>query len=198
MRSSSLPAVLSLALAGAAGCVADPSEEAADLEDAPALAEAQSALCAAIVTAPPAADWTHYFASAPNQIRSIGDYGTTNCANYVVRLINGGSPDYEQGYIRIYTTGELPTTPEACVGTSLTVRRWIPPTSGTAWDVATVTTNAEWTASGCVAPQAYTGSSFWTSGVRYEASSQRAYCPNGGPFCSVQYGLPIKVKVELD
>lgn len=205
--SFSLSSSLSLSLlcsaaALAAGCVAEDgapfADDAAAPADATALAQVASALCSPGTTAP-APDWTHYYATDPDQLRSITDYGTTGCANYVVRLVNGGRPNWEQGSIRISASGAVATTPEACVGTSLTVRRWIPPTDGgTTWSIATTTSHGEWTASGCEPPQAYSATSYWTSGIRYEASQQRSYCPNGGPYCAVQYGLPLKIKVELD
>jgi hypothetical protein len=193
---------LSLAAATAAGCV-DPGaddlgDDLADAEaldaDAPALSQQTSALCW-IGTTPPAADWTHNFATDPNQIRLITDYGTDACADYVVRLTNGGTPGYEQGTISIYLTGAVPTSPEACVGTSLTVRKWTPPTTTSGWTSSATTTYGEWTATGCDFPRTYTATSYWTSGIRFEISTKRSYCPGGGPLCVLQHGLPFKVKV---
>jgi hypothetical protein len=196
MRSFLFSLPLSLSLA-ATGCVADEADggdsEAAEPDD-PTLASTTSALCSAGTT-PPAPDWTHYFATDPDQIRSISNYGTTSCANYVVRIVNGVSPTYEQGEISAYLTGTVPTTAESCVGTSLTGRRWQPPTVNTGWVATTVTTYGEWTATGCNFPRAYNNDSYWSSGVRYELSAMRSYCPSGGPWCVLQYGLPIKIKV---
>lgn len=181
------------------GCLAEEGEvtgggdPAADLDGA-LLSSTESALCGAGST-PPSPNWTHNFATDPNQIRSISAYGTDSCANYVVRLNNGVSPTYEQGMISIYLTGAVPTTAESCVGTSLTVRRWKPPVEDAGWTATTTTTHGEWTATGCNFPRTYSSSSYWTSGVRFEMSAMRSYCPGGGPFCVLQYGLPLKIKV---
>lgn len=196
MRHALLPA-LPFSLLLSVGCLAEDASSTEldpELDDAQ-LAQTEAALCGAGTT-PPAWDWYHNFGLHPDQLRSIADYGTTSCANYVVRLSYGGSPDYTHGSITISSTGALPTTPEACVGTSLTVRKWAAPPSGsTTWTVTSTTSNAEWTASGCVAPSPYWGSP-GPNGARFEASSQRVYCPGSGPFCGQFYGLPIKIKVE--
>jgi hypothetical protein len=182
---------LSLSLA-AAGCIADFS---ANEPDEAVLSTTESTLCI-VGTTPPAPDWTHNFATDPDQLRSITSYGTNSCASYVVRLNNGGSPTYEQGRIVVTLNVPVPTTPESCVGTSLTGRRWLPPTTDTGWVATTVTTYGEWTATGCTLPRSYSNYSYWVSGVRYELSAKRAYCPSGGgPFCALQYGLPLKIRV---
>jgi hypothetical protein len=201
----SLPFSLSLSLSVSllgTGCVAeegagggDPTADPAD-QDGALLSSMESALCGAGTT-PPATNWTHNFATDPDQIRSISGYGTDSCANYVVRLNNGVSPTYEQGTISIYLTGAVPTTAESCVGTSLTVRKWKPPVQDAGWIATTTTTHGEWTATGCEFPNTYSSSSYWTSGVRFEMSAMRSYCPaGGGPWCVLQYGLPLKVKVK--
>jgi hypothetical protein len=200
----SLPVSLSLSLSLAGtGCVAEQgdapsgSDPAADVDAGGApLSSTESALCSAGTT-PPSPDWTHYFATDPDQLRSIASYGTTSCANYVVRLVHGGSPTYEQGGITVNLTGSLPTTPESCIGTSLTVRKWSPPTENADWVQTTFTTYGEWTATGCNFPRAYSDHPYWNSGTRFEMSAMRSYCPaGGGPWCVLQYGLPLKVKVK--
>ncbi len=199
----SLPSLLSLSLAlTAVGCV----DGAADLDGAvlddpaaleaqePALSETTSALCF-IGTVPPAANWIHSFVDDPDQLRVITNYGTDACADYTVRLDNGGSPYYQRGYLTASVTN-TPNNAEACVGTSVTIRKWTRTSSGS-WTSAATTEYGEWTASGC--DQA-SNSAFSGSGTLayMEISTKRSYCPSGGPWCSTTYGLPLKVKVMQD
>lgn len=199
----SFPSLLSLSLAlTAVGCVGGATDlDDADLDDPaaledqePALSETASALCY-IGTSPPAASWIHSFADDPDQLRVITNYGTDACADYTVRLDNGVSPHYERGRL-VASVTNTPDNAEACVGTSVTVRKWTR-TSGGSWTSTATTDYGEWTASGC--DQASLNlSSVGSTSVYMQISTKRSYCPSGGPWCSTTYGLPLKVKVYED
>ena len=187
MRSSILAVAIPLSLV--TGCVTDGDEPVTD-ESEPTVSSTESALCGAYGTPPPA-NWTHDFgATDVTIIRVISDYGTTPCANYVVKLVLGGPPNHDNGKLTA-SVPDLPTNAYACVATSLTVRRYgyYEPS------VVTTTTNGEWTANGCVLTPRFEGTS-WDSPI-IEISAQRAmYCP-GGPYCATAvYGLPVKLRAE--
>ncbi|MEJ7596336.1 MAG: hypothetical protein WKG01_00385 [Kofleriaceae bacterium] len=173
-----------------AACVTDGADDADNTE--PSVSTTESALCGPS-SSPPPYDYRYGFNpdGSITIIRSITDYGTTTCANYVVRLANPaqGNP----GTMDVYMpTSTLPTTALGCVSTSLTVRTYKSSSAGLA--IATTTNNAEWTASGCVMRTQIVGGQ---SSPYVEISAQRAsYCP-GGPLCAAAvYGLPVRLKIE--
>jgi hypothetical protein len=177
-----------------AGCVTEGDEGSTDLGE-PDVSTTESALCGAYGS-PPAANWTHNFGTTDLTVyRTASDYGSTACANYVVKLLYGGYPTYDNGSLRVSFGQALPTSAYACVATSVTVRRYSNDENGDP-EVETVTNHGEWTANGCVlaARSEYTA---WESPT-IEISAQRAsYCPNGGPYCATAvYGLPVALRAQ--
>lgn len=179
-----------------ADAATDPDSDAApDVEDPDADEESTiAALCAPFSSAP-APDWTYEFTGpGANLLRTV-NYGPGLCANYVVRLIydymhTAGSPR-----MSVTLVDALPADPYRCVATSVTLRRY----NGSS--AITVTTNAEWTAQGCVLPPAEVGGFLLTSSnpiTTVELSAQRAMvCPPGSVFCYVAaHALPVKIRLR--
>lgn len=158
------------------GCVTDsePSEELTFDEDTSAQA---STLCISSPNAP--ADDVWYVGAAMPRVGTLENYGTGACDAYLLEARKLES---------LYATPlDIPTTPDACTGTAITIRRYTLVDGRWAY-TSGETQRGVWTFEGCSVPEvrydAHT-----TGSVRAHLSVSRTTC--SGELCGITRGLPI-------
>lgn len=172
------PALLSCAAEpGDDGAIGQPDTTAEDVT----LAEDVSSLCILPPT-PPAADASWVLSDSDTVRAAYVDPDNGECDAYVVNARH--VEDLE------VTVVDSASSPESCVGTSLTVRRYFKNSSGTWTADGASTALGVWTINGCRLPK-LTWNAHTTSDARVHITSKRQY---GSPYSLLLRGLPIVVR----
>lgn len=177
-----------LALAPALiSCAAEPGDEGAVTEDDAivedvALAETASALCLVVPPTPPPYDAHWVLSDTLTSKAALVDPDNGECDAYVLNARH--VEDIE------VTVVDSASSAESCVGTQLTVRRYLKDNSGTWSSQGAVTVTGVWTINGCRLPKVSWNAST-QSDARVHVTSKRQY---GSPYSVLLRGLPIIVR----
>lgn len=174
--------LLPLLLLGCATDMEDPTLDQLDQDDLiaaddEAVTPSTIAYCLAPPTPPPADDsWT---LASVTMIGLISDYGTGACDAHVQAIRNVESVTA--------TAAATPTTPEACVGTELTMRKYRK--DGSTWTfVESESATGVWTFEGCRRPK-ISWHANTSSDVRVHIKTSRTTC--SGIYCATVHGLSM-------
>lgn len=167
----------------------EPRDDDADVspEDTAGVDEAAAlAVCIAPPT-PPAYDRRWTLSSSNPSDEATVDPPNSGCADYVIGARNAEG-------IQVALTSPA-TTPDQCVGTVLTVRKYSQASNSLAWTAAgVVTASGVWTVTGCRLPT-FAWPAHTTGEARIHITSRRTY--TSGQFIVNLGGLPFHASAQV-